>query len=140
MTAYDYVGRVWPHWATFQHYLPGGMHILHPDTDKGGLSDFNIKCFPLRESLRKAALLLTPLEGEHCISLAVSFSTHGDDFGGGEIKIYGCPPTAPWLSTVWPAFLAVTELSFVSWQTCQLLRDRSPRNLLAGHTNHGNHG
>lgn len=67
VTAYDYVGRVWPHWATFQHYLPGGMHILHPDTDKG----------------------------EHCISLAVSFSTHGDDFGGGEIKIYGCPPTVP---------------------------------------------
>ena len=43
-----------PHWATFQHYLPGGKHILHPDTDKG----------------------------EHCISLAVSFSTHGKDFSG----------------------------------------------------------
>eukprot|EP00434_Breviolum_minutum_P021458 symbB.v1.2.018936.t1/scaffold1487.1/size223630/6 len=67
VTAFEYTGKVWPHWATFQHYLPGGKHILHPDTDKG----------------------------EHCISLAVSFSTHGKDFSGGEIKIFECPTSVP---------------------------------------------
>eukprot|EP00913_Durusdinium_trenchii_P029446 g27599.t4 len=65
ISAFEFAGKVWPHWATFQHYLPGGKHILHPDTDKG----------------------------EHCMSLAVSFSTHGVDFTGGEIKIYECPPS-----------------------------------------------
>ncbi|CAK9064668.1 unnamed protein product [Durusdinium trenchii] len=67
ISAFEFAGKVWPHWATFQHYLPGGKHILHPDTDKG----------------------------EHCMSLAVSFSTHGVDFTGGEIKIYECPPSVP---------------------------------------------
>ncbi|CAJ1396081.1 unnamed protein product [Effrenium voratum] len=67
VTAYEYSGQVWPHWATFQNYQPGGKHILHPDTDKG----------------------------EHCLSLAVSFSTHGADFTGGEIKIFECPKTVP---------------------------------------------
>eukprot|EP00933_Yihiella_yeosuensis_P028782 TRINITY_DN22598_c0_g1_i3.p1 TRINITY_DN22598_c0_g1~~TRINITY_DN22598_c0_g1_i3.p1 ORF type:complete len:501 (+),score=81.56 TRINITY_DN22598_c0_g1_i3:127-1629(+) len=67
ITAYDYNGKAWPHWATFQHYLPGGRHILHPDTDKG----------------------------EHCISLAVSFSSTGSDFGGGEIQTFDCPATVP---------------------------------------------
>merc|ERR1712087_776375 len=62
VTAYSYTGSVWPHWATFQYYLPGGQHIMHPDTDKG----------------------------EHCLSFTVSFTTHGRDFGGGQIQVFEC--------------------------------------------------
>merc|ERR1740121_3602441 len=65
VTAYNYSGKVFPHWATFQHYLPGSQHIMHPDTDKG----------------------------EHCVSFALSFSSHGKDFGGGEVKVFECPPS-----------------------------------------------